>query len=65
MAPTPEDIISQMDQFLTGMENLAIAIAEYRTQLISKGIPEKLADEMTRDFAMSIWDQANKKNNKE
>lgn len=45
---------ADMDQMLTGLENIATMVAAYRTHLLEKGIPPLLADEMALEFSKSL-----------
>lgn len=61
MPPTPEDIISQMDQFLVKLENIATIVAAYHTALMEKGISRELADQMSADLSKSYFSGIGKK----
>lgn len=47
--------VSDFDQMIAGIEDLARAVSEYRNSLIGNGIPEKLADDMAQDFSREFW----------
>lgn len=55
MPTTPEDMISQLDQFSTHLENIAKLISKYRSTLLSENIPTELADQLCLDFQKLLW----------
>ena len=48
--------ISEYDQILAGIVDLGKIMAEYRKSMIDNGIPEKLADEMTKLASTMFWE---------
>ena len=49
------DIIAQLDQFSTHLENCASMIAVYYQKLIELGLPAHVAERLTSDFSLQFW----------
>ena len=50
--------ISDFDQMLSGIEDLAKALGQYRNELIKNGLPENLANDMISDISELIWQKS-------
>jgi hypothetical protein len=50
--------ISDFDQMLAGIEDLAKALGQYRNELIKNGLPESLADNMISDISKLMWQKS-------
>jgi len=47
--------VSDLDQLMAGVDDLAKTISEYRNNLIKYGIPENVADEMAKEASRLFW----------
>jgi len=47
--------ISDFDQLMAGIDDLAKTVSEYRNSLIKNGVPENIADEMAKDASHLFW----------
>lgn len=52
------DIIQVLEQFGTTVENQAIVVAQYYKKLLTEGLPEPLAAELTKSFANIFWSRS-------
>jgi hypothetical protein len=50
--------ISDFDQMLSGIEDLAKALGQYRNKLIKNGLPEALADNMISNISRLMWQKS-------
>lgn len=56
------DIVAQLDQMTTTLENSATMLGVYYKRLISEGIPDELAYELVIDFHALLFSKINKAN---
>jgi hypothetical protein len=50
--------ISDLDQMLAGVEDLAKVLGQYRNELIKNGLPESLANDMISDISKLMWQKS-------
>jgi hypothetical protein len=50
--------ISDFDQMLSGIEDLAKALGQYRNELVKNGLPESLANDMISDISRLMWQKS-------
>jgi len=53
----PPDTVAMMDQMATMAENLAMVVGGYHKKLITQGTPAELAEKMTLDLNIILWDK--------
>jgi hypothetical protein len=50
--------ISDLDQMLAGVEDLAKVLGQYRNELINNGLPESLANDMISNISKLMWQKS-------